>query len=693
MSRVQPDARPDPEGAPGEPATSGPAVPPWSFWCFAAAYALLALAGRATAVVDQGPSLVWPAAGVGLLWVLARPGRRWALASSAAIAVIACAMHAVTGAAAPLVVAGTAAAVSQAGLGAVVLRRWRPDLLGARGTGTISDPRTLTAVVGSAVLGTGVGTALAATSFAASGETVTLTFLALWWGRNLAGMLLVGTSGHLLVHALATRTRILESRRLPELGLVVLAGLVTFVLVDLDRGGSLTFLLIVVSVWCAMRFSTTVAALQVVGTGAAAFGVVLATDGLAASAPDDLDALAVQAFVITLLVITLAIGSTRDQRDASTAQLRVAQQEARARAEFLETVTEVMAEGLVVLDADANLVRMNPAARAMLSRTSAGGEDGVASEEFVVTTPGGTVLRASEHPSYRAITEGRVGPEDIVLHLGDGTRRTLSVVADRLVHEDGSGGSVVVYRDVTGERRHADQLAEFAATAAHDLRNPLTALRGWLEMAADTDDPVVLASLDRARGAAIRMQELISDLLEQASAEGGLLSAAELEAVPLDLAVDDVLEYLDAEAVVHRAEDLVVVSAQPDMLRQLLTNLLGNAVKYVEPGVRPEITVSARRVGDRVEVEVADNGIGIPEDQRARVFERLHRAHAEDDRFAGTGLGLAICKTIVVRHGGLIECRPAPGGGTVFAFDLPAAVPDVPPVTAPVADGVVPDEA
>jgi len=661
-------------------------VPARAFWWFAATYVVLVLAGRATAVVDRSPSLVWPAAGAGFLWLVARRGPRWGAWALGGIGGLVLVLQWATGGSTGLVLAGAASAVVQASVAVALVRRHLPDLLGAGGHGTIATPRALSAFVAVTVCATGAGTLAAVVVFLAASEPLAPTAAALWWGRNLAGMLLVGASGHVLVHTLVTGgLPRLPARRLVELTLVAACGATALVVTQhLDRGQPLAFLAIATSVWCALRFPTVVAALQVVVTGAVGFALAVGGPTPAAP-PGPIDALVVQAFVITLLLVTLAIGSSRDERATVLAELEVARQVAGDRARFLETVTDVMAEGLVVLDADANLVQMNAAAREILDLTPVGTSTPTTAGDYVVTSADGTILAPHEHPSVRAIHEGRVGPEDVVLVLGDGTRRTLSVTADALQENGVATGSVVVYRDVTRERRQADQLAEFAATAAHDLRSPLAALGGWIEMAAETSEPPARVALDRARSAAARMQDLIADLLDQASAEGALLSSAELEAVPLDLVVDEVAGYLPDHAVVVRAE-LPAVEAHPEMLRQLLSNLLGNAVKYVEPGLVPQVTVTARRVGDRVVVEVADNGIGVPEDERDRVFERLHRAHANDPRYTGTGLGLAICRTIVLRHGGHIECREAPGGGTVLAFDLPAAVPEVPTVAPPVDD-------
>ena len=107
------------------------------------------------------------------------------------------------------------------------------------------------------------------------------------------------------------------------------------------------------------------------------------------------------------------------------------------------------------------------------------------------------------------------------------------------------------------------------------------------------------------------------------------------------------------------------------LVRQLLDNLLGNAVKYVAPGVRPSVVVVARPVEGELEVAISDNGIGIPADQRDRIFDSFVRAHAEG--YAGTGLGLAICQRVVDRHGGRIRADEEPGGGTRISFTLPLA--------------------
>ena len=116
------------------------------------------------------------------------------------------------------------------------------------------------------------------------------------------------------------------------------------------------------------------------------------------------------------------------------------------------------------------------------------------------------------------------------------------------------------------------------------------------------------------------------------------------------------------------------VLADPVLVRQLMTNVLGNAVKYVAPGTSPHVQITSRETGGMLEVRVSDNGIGIPADARGRVFDSFFRAAGEG--YAGTGLGLAICARAVERHGGRISVRPGPHGvGTTLIFTLPAGLP------------------
>jgi signal transduction histidine kinase len=179
------------------------------------------------------------------------------------------------------------------------------------------------------------------------------------------------------------------------------------------------------------------------------------------------------------------------------------------------------------------------------------------------------------------------------------------------------------------------------------------------------------------------VSRLIQELLDQATAEGRTLDEERVELGGYDGLVHEVAELMPAGAAVEVGA-VPEVFADADLVRQLLGNLLDNAVKYAAPDRPLRVSVTGVRVDDRVRIDVTDNGVGIPPEERDRVFERFHRAHAGDPRFSGTGLGLALCRTIVERHGGVIECLPTPAGiGSTFRFDLPGAD----PITAAAVDG------
>jgi signal transduction histidine kinase len=174
------------------------------------------------------------------------------------------------------------------------------------------------------------------------------------------------------------------------------------------------------------------------------------------------------------------------------------------------------------------------------------------------------------------------------------------------------------------------------------------------------------AYLARIQAVAQRMDGLVSDLLAYSQ-----LSRAELrlQAVDLGRVLRLALQDLDAQirasgAHIDCAAPLPAVLGNEAVLVQVFDNLLGNAIKFVAPGTRPEIAVSARLDDDAVTVDVADNGIGIPADKRERVFDVFERLHGEE-QYQGTGIGLAIVKKGVERLGGSVSVEPAAHGSVL----------------------------
>ena len=229
--------------------------------------------------------------------------------------------------------------------------------------------------------------------------------------------------------------------------------------------------------------------------------------------------------------------------------------------------------------------------------------------------------------------------------------------------------------------RSNEQLVAFAGQVSHDLRNPLTAVSMSLMMLSEElgegpaegpggergpRDADRAFLVQRAIGGARRMRTLIDDLLKFARVGG------ELQRGPVDLGalLDEVVEDLAgplAEARVTRG-DLPTVFGDAVQLRAVLQNLVANAAKFVRPGNAPRIDVRAVHLDGRWRIEVCDQGRGIPEDQRERVFEPLARV---DDDVEGSGIGLSTCRRIITAHGGRIGLENVPDGGTCAWFELP----------------------
>lgn len=211
----------------------------------------------------------------------------------------------------------------------------------------------------------------------------------------------------------------------------------------------------------------------------------------------------------------------------------------------------------------------------------------------------------------------------------------------------------------------------FLADVAHELRTPLTVIRGRVEAMLDGLDARDDAELERVLNQAGILERLVDDVRTVALAETGSL---ELRPEPTDPAIllnDVASDYSDealdvgVEIEVAAADDLPAAEVDPARIRQVLLNLVGNALRHCRHGDR--VTLSALAESESLLLEVRDTGRGIPPELLGRVFERF----AKDEDSPGAGLGLAIAKDIVEAHGGTISADSAPGEGTTMRVVLP----------------------
>ena len=296
-------------------------------------------------------------------------------------------------------------------------------------------------------------------------------------------------------------------------------------------------------------------------------------------------------------------------------------------------------------------------------------------------TPTGEAFPPEQCYIVEAIRDGigTSAEEDSYLRA-DGVEIPVEVTATPLTDDGATLGAVVVFRDVT-QRREVDRLkSEFVSMVSHELRTPLTAIRGSLGLLAGGAlgplTPPAARMIDIALVSSERLTRLINEILDLERMEAGALpmQLANLPAADLLKAAVEQASVLATEAGVRlqvtRAEG--EVRADADRVVQTLLNLLGNAIKFSEPG--QEVTVQSVRRGSVVEFEISDSGRGIPEDKLDAVFARFQQVDSSDAREkGGSGLGLAISRSIVERLGGQIWARNNSAGGAAFCFTLPAS--------------------
>ncbi|HET6479829.1 MAG TPA: HAMP domain-containing sensor histidine kinase [Actinoplanes sp.] len=264
--------------------------------------------------------------------------------------------------------------------------------------------------------------------------------------------------------------------------------------------------------------------------------------------------------------------------------------------------------------------------------------------------------------------------------------RALTAAAGRM--RDGDAGAQVevvgrdeiarlgaAFNDMAERRRHVEQLRQaMVGDVAHELRTPVTNIRGWLEAAEDGVVPLDRDLASSLLEEALLLQHVIDDLQDLAAADAG-----ELRLYPRPVEVAELLSAVTesfarsaerAGVALTAAAPPVTAVLDPIRLRQALGNLVANAIRHTPPGGR--VTLSARTVDGQLILDVTDTGPGIPAEQQAVVFERFWRAEpSRNRRTGGSGLGLSIVRKLAEAHGGTVAVTSAPGAGATFTLRLP----------------------
>ena len=320
----------------------------------------------------------------------------------------------------------------------------------------------------------------------------------------------------------------------------------------------------------------------------------------------------------------------------------------------LAATIESLGDALVICDGHGNVIQVNPRAGDLVPEIEPG--------QSLAHDPG---------PLPRL---GEVLDREVEIVHRD---RTLSVTAARMgpALED---GVVFTVRDVTERARLERAKSEFVSTASHELRSPLTSIKGFVELlaAGELNDrqreftDVILLSTNR-------LVDLVADLLDVARVEAGQL---EIQRRPIVIseAVEEVarlmrprLEDKNQTLELDMAPTLPAASADPGRIRQIVSNLLTNAHLYTPEGGR--ITVRVGASGDHVTLAIADTGRGMTPEEVERLFDRFYRADARGASESGTGLGMSIVRSLVDLHEGVIDVESTPGRGTTITVRIPRA--------------------
>jgi PAS domain S-box-containing protein len=348
----------------------------------------------------------------------------------------------------------------------------------------------------------------------------------------------------------------------------------------------------------------------------------------------------------------------------------------RERALF-QTILDSASNPIIYIDAVNGWLRVNPQAEKLFGhpfRKEAGREQYVCQLRF----PDGRAMPFDELGATRALRGETVAWQELLVVREDGTEVPVLETAAPVIVEPGDvTGAVVVFQDITVMKQLARVREEWIAVIAHDLRQPITIITGYVKLLARVISPSstqVGKFFGHILTSAQQLNRMVEDLLDISRIEAHRLS---LERRPVDLPVL-VRSVVDRSGEITRGHTVTVdvrgtipsVDVDPGRIEQVLGNLLSNAAKYGDAGSPIDVTIAAD--GTDVCVAVTNRGNGIAEEDLRDLFKRFSRTRAaRGGRVTGVGLGLYISKALVEAHGGTIEVESVPKSTTTFRFSLP----------------------
>lgn len=353
-----------------------------------------------------------------------------------------------------------------------------------------------------------------------------------------------------------------------------------------------------------------------------------------------------------------------------------------------EIVINSIADGVLAIDSNGLVQLVNPSAQNMLgwSKQDALGLDYRSIIKLVDTK--GVAVPDELSPIRQVMLSNKPATNnDLNMVSKSGKTARLSLLISPVSSaKQTTGGAIVVFRDITKEKEQERQRAEFISTASHEMRTPVAAIEGYLGLAMNPQTAVIddkaRTYLQKAYESTQHLGRLFQDLLTVSRAEDGRLQT---KPTVLDIIAftREIVESLDKKAkdkgvslvytpgkvIDAKVQPAYFAYADPDQMREVLSNLVDNAIKYTKEG---SVTVDVKGEDNNVKIDISDTGIGIPPEDVVHLFQKFYRVDNSDTReIGGTGLGLFIARQLTEANNGTISVESTYGKGSTFTVQLP----------------------
>ena len=352
-----------------------------------------------------------------------------------------------------------------------------------------------------------------------------------------------------------------------------------------------------------------------------------------------------------------------------------------------EVVIGAISDGVIAVNSQGQIELINPAAQQIVGW---GNQDAISLDYKSVlqlqTKTGGEVEKADD-PVYQVLSTNQpIKRDDLQVQTNSGKKLVIEIVVSPIGYI--GSGAIIVFRDITKEQAEERAQAEFISTASHEMRTPVASIEGYLGLvlnpATATIDNKARDFVTKAHEAAQHLGRLFQDLLDVTKAEDGRLSNNP-KVIDVVQFMSDIIEALKpkadqkglrlffkpliADSGMKTVDPIYYVDVDADHLREALSNLLENAIKYTPAG---EVVINVNGDDDRVVISIADSGIGIPAEDIPHLFQKFYRVDNSDTReIGGTGLGLYLVRRLVESMSGRVWVNSEYKKGSTFSVELP----------------------